>query len=115
MTRSGYRAIACVATLAVTRLVPLFPFNVQNFAYGVTDMPLPVYALGTFAFIVPGTALYAYGAAGVLSADGRATYLAVAACLLVALAVCAAALSRRFGVSRMRQVREPQEGGRDGA
>ncbi len=104
-----------VATLAVTRLVPLFPFNVQNFAYGVTDMPLPVYALGTFAFIVPGTALYAYGAAGVLSADGRATYLAVAACLLVALAVCAAALSRRFGVSRMRQVREPQEGGRDGA
>ena len=39
-----------VVTLAVTRLVPLFPFNVQNFAYGATDMSLATYAIGTFVF-----------------------------------------------------------------
>ena len=40
----------------ITRLVPLFPYNLQNFAYGVTDMPLKTYAAGSFLFMLPGTA-----------------------------------------------------------
>lgn len=48
----------------ITRLVPLFPYNLQNFAYGVTDMPLKTYAVGTFLFMLPGTAMYTFGTAG---------------------------------------------------
>lgn len=84
-------------TLAVTRLVPLFPFNLQNFAYGVTDMPLSTYALGTFVFVVPGTALYAFGAAGLFDEESRAPYLAVAAALLAILVIAGAVLRQRVG------------------
>ena len=92
-----------VLTLAVTRLVPLFPFNLQNFAYGITDMPLSVYAGATFAFIIPGTALYAFGAAGVLDEASRAlcwwvaplAYLVGVAAALLAAVVAAGVLLRR--------------------
>lgn len=87
-----------VLTLAVTRLVPLFPFNLQNFAYGITDMPLSVYTGATFAFIIPGTALYAFGAAGVLDGTHRALFLIVAAVLLAAVVVAAVLLKRRAAV-----------------
>ncbi len=85
-----------VVTLAVTRLVPLFPFNVQNFAYGATDMSLATYAACTFAFMIPGTALYAYGAAGLLDAGNRAVYLGVAVVLAAALIVIGVVLKRRY-------------------
>ena len=85
-----------VVTLAVTRLVPLFPFNVENFAYGATDMSLATYAIGTFVFMIPGTALYAYGAAGIIDAGNRLVYLGVAAALVVALAAVGAVLKKRY-------------------
>lgn len=85
-----------IATLAVTRLVPLFPFNLQNFAYGITDMPLGVFAAGTFVFIVPGTGLYAFAAAGVLDESMRGAYFASAAVLLAMVAVAGVALRRRM-------------------
>ena len=80
----------------MTRLVPLFPFNVQNFAYGATDMSLATYAIGTFVFMIPGTALYAYGAAGIIDAGNRLVYLGVAAALVVALAAVGAVLKKRY-------------------
>ena len=69
--------------LMITRLVPLFPFNLQNFAYGVTDMKLSVYAVGTFLFILPGTAVYTTGAAGLASEEHRVKYLLIAGGLLL--------------------------------
>lgn len=87
-----------LVTLAVTRLVPAFPFNLQNFAYGVTDMPLSVYTIGTFVFIIPGTALYAFGTAGVLNEEGRAAFLTTAVVLAVVVVAVGALLAHRFGV-----------------
>ena len=43
-----------IVLLAITRLVPLFPYNIQNFAYGITDISLAHYSLYTFIFMVPG-------------------------------------------------------------
>lgn len=85
-----------VALLAVTRLVPLFPYNLQNFAYGVTDVPLWLYALCTFAFIIPGTALYTFAAAGAVDEVNRAVYLGVTAFLAVAVVGVSWALKRRY-------------------
>lgn len=84
--------------LAVTRLVPVFPFNLQNFAYGITDIPLGTFAVATLVFIVPGTALYAFGAAGVIDADARIVYLGIACALLVLTFSMAFLLRKRYGI-----------------
>ena len=47
--------------LMITRLVPLFPYNLQNFAYGVTDIPFGTYSIYSFVFMLPGTAMYTVG------------------------------------------------------
>ena len=71
-----------VLVLAITRLVPLFPYNLQNFAYGITDIPLSTYTLCTFVFMAPGVAMFTLGTAG-LTAEGNTTlYLAREAALL---------------------------------
>ncbi len=72
-----------IVLLAITRLVPVFPYNIQNFAYGITDIPLLHYSLYTFVFMIPGVALYTIGTAGFTSAENRWLYFGIAAVLLV--------------------------------
>lgn len=72
-----------IILLAITRLVPLFPYNIQNFAYGITDMSLSHYSLYTFFFMIPGVALYTFGAAGLTSDGNKFLYFGIAAALLV--------------------------------
>ncbi|WP_373535073.1 TVP38/TMEM64 family protein [Microcoleus sp.] len=43
----------------LTRLCPLFPFNLLNYALGITQVSLKDYILGSFGMI-PGTILYVY-------------------------------------------------------
>ena len=81
--------VNAVALLAVTRLVPLFPYNLQNFAYGVTDMSLSTYTALSFLFMIPGTAMYVLAGAGVAGGVGGIRYLALA----VGVAVCVCAVS----------------------
>lgn len=51
--------------VALLRLSPVLPFNLQNYFYGVTDVKLVHYVPATFVGILPGTLLYVYlGAAG---------------------------------------------------
>lgn len=72
-----------IVLLAITRLVPIFPYNIQNFAYGITDISLSHYSLYTFIFMIPGVALYTIGTAGLTSEEDRWLYLGIAALLLV--------------------------------
>jgi uncharacterized membrane protein YdjX (TVP38/TMEM64 family) len=51
--------------VALLRLSPLIPFNLQNYFYGVTDITLWHYVPATLVGILPGALLYVYlGAAG---------------------------------------------------
>lgn len=43
----------------LTRLSPVFPFNLLNYAFGITGVSLKDYALGSIGMI-PGTILYVY-------------------------------------------------------
>ncbi|RCJ17244.1 SNARE associated Golgi family protein [Nostoc sp. ATCC 43529] len=43
----------------LTRLSPIFPFNLLNYAFGVTQVSLKDYILGSFG-ILPGTVMYVY-------------------------------------------------------
>jgi uncharacterized membrane protein YdjX (TVP38/TMEM64 family) len=56
----------------LTRLSPAFPFNFQNYAYGLTSVPFWQYALASALGMLPGTFLYVYlGFAGTSSLEGR--------------------------------------------
>lgn len=89
--------------LVITRLVPLFPFNLQNFAYGLTAIRPWSYVWMTAVCILPGTAAYT-GVAGAVSAGGgemRRTlvYLGISGCLLVTLSLFPRWLRRRSRIA----------------
>ena len=44
----------------LTRLSPLFPFNLLNYAFGVTQVALKDYVVASFIGMVPGTILYVH-------------------------------------------------------
>ena len=44
----------------LTRLSPVVPFNLLNYAYGLTGIPLRHYALASLVGMTPGTVLYVY-------------------------------------------------------
>jgi uncharacterized membrane protein YdjX (TVP38/TMEM64 family) len=46
--------------VAFTRLVPLFPFNLLNYALGITRIPFLPYLLATLVFMLPGAVAYTY-------------------------------------------------------
>ena len=54
--------------VAITRLVPLFPFNLLNYGFGLTHVPFWTYAFWSWICMLPGTVLYVVGADAVTSA-----------------------------------------------
>ena len=48
--------------VALTRLVPIFPFNLLNYGFGLTRVPFWTYALWSWLCMLPGTVLYVVGA-----------------------------------------------------
>ena len=110
-TRSGERLTALVRGVeeegwrfvAFVRLVPLFPFNLVNYAFGVTRIRLGEYVIASFVCMAPGALAYTYlGYAGREVAAGQAGTINKA---LVALALLAAiALLPRL----VRRIRGPR-------
>jgi uncharacterized membrane protein YdjX (TVP38/TMEM64 family) len=73
--------------VAFARLVPLFPFNLLNYALGLTRLRLSHYVITSFIFMAPGGAAYTYlGYAGREVASGGEDFIRKA---LLALAVIA--------------------------
>jgi uncharacterized membrane protein YdjX (TVP38/TMEM64 family) len=83
----------------LTRLVPIFPFNLQNYAYGITRIGFWPYAITSSICMLPGTAAFTF-AGGALS-DGRGdvrrtlAYLGIAGVLLVLISLIPRWLQRR--------------------
>lgn len=46
--------------VALTRLSPLFPFNLLNYAFGITEVRLRDYVLASWIAMLPGTVMYVY-------------------------------------------------------
>jgi uncharacterized membrane protein YdjX (TVP38/TMEM64 family) len=44
----------------LTRLSPIFPFNLLNYAYGLTGVSLPAYFFASWIGMLPGTVMYVY-------------------------------------------------------
>ena len=49
-----------VSFLILTRLVPVFPYNVQNYIYGLTPIKFWTYTLVSLITMAPGAFIYAY-------------------------------------------------------
>lgn len=81
--RQGWRM------LVITRLVPVFPFNLQNYAYGLTDIPLKTYVLVTLPCMLPATIAFNFAAGSVRTGNlGRTLwFLGVAAIFFVVLSL----------------------------
>ena len=59
--------------LLITRLVPVFPFSLQNYAYGLTKIELSTYVLLTAICIVPGVGVYAFAGGSLAAARENLT------------------------------------------
>lgn len=80
--KEGWRFVAFV------RLVPLFPFNILNYALGLTRIPLSHYLITSYICMLPGAFAYTYlGYAGLEAAAGGEGLIQKA---LIALALLAA-------------------------
>lgn len=90
---AGHRDIV---VLMITRLVPLFPYNLQNFAYGITNIGLAPYTVYTFLFMAPGVAMFTIGSAGLTAEGNRWIYFAAAAALLAAVTLLGTWVKKRY-------------------
>ncbi len=89
--------------LVITRLVPVFPYNLQNFAYGITDIKFSTYMIGSLVFMLPGTAMYTVGTAGLADKENRMLYMGIAAVLAIGVMGMGVFLKRRY-------IQEEQDG-----
>lgn len=71
--------------VAITRLVPLFPFNLLNYGFGLTRIPFKTYVFWSFFCMMPGTILYVVGTDLITQAitEGRIPWPLVAVFILV--------------------------------
>jgi uncharacterized membrane protein YdjX (TVP38/TMEM64 family) len=53
--------------VAITRLVPIFPFNLLNYGFGLTRVPFWTYVFWSWLCMIPGTILYVVGTDVVVS------------------------------------------------
>lgn len=61
VARQGFKIVL------LTRLSPVFPFNMLNYAFGLTKISFWKYALASWIGMLPGTVMYVYFGAGLRS------------------------------------------------
>lgn len=84
MEAEGWRFVAFV------RLVPLFPFNLLNYALGLTRIPLAHYVAASLVCMAPGTIAFTYlGHAGRSAFAGGETLVRTGTIALGLLALAA--------------------------
>jgi uncharacterized membrane protein YdjX (TVP38/TMEM64 family) len=96
--------------VAITRLVPLFPFNLLNYGFGLTRVRFWTYVLFSWLCMIPGTVLFVVGADAVVTAvrEGRVPWALVAVIGVVVVILAALVRQARRKISESEQ--EPQPG-----
>ncbi|MDZ7673104.1 MAG: TVP38/TMEM64 family protein [Halanaerobiales bacterium] len=93
----------------LTRLVPVFPYNVQNYVYALTGINIVIYTLTTFVFMLPGVFAFSF-AGGAITTGGSPVkiiaYLAVAGVVLFLISLIPKWLKKRRGGDILEDVEE---------
>lgn len=95
VTSEGWRFVAFV------RLVPLFPFNLLNYALGLTRIPFLAYVLASWVFMLPGA--FAYTWLGYAGREALAGGEGMIRNILIALALLAAVIFLPRFVRKLRE------------
>lgn len=91
VARDGWRIVA------LSRVIPIFPFPLVNSAFGLTRVSLPSFAVATFFGIFPVTMAYVYFSDNLFDLlQGRLSWQVILGGLLVALAVITPLLYKKF-------------------
>jgi uncharacterized membrane protein YdjX (TVP38/TMEM64 family) len=95
--------------LMITRLVPLFPFNVQNYVYGLTNISFRTYVLVSLPTMIPATIAYSFASGSareVILSGGQPEalkrtflYLAIAAVFFVLVSLIPGWIRKRYGAA----------------
>jgi uncharacterized membrane protein YdjX (TVP38/TMEM64 family) len=85
--------------LMITRLVPIFPFNAQNYVYGLTKISLPTYFIVSWICMLPATIAFNFAAGSVRTGQfGKMfLYLAIAAVFFVLLSLIPGWIKKKYG------------------
>jgi uncharacterized membrane protein YdjX (TVP38/TMEM64 family) len=85
--------------LMITRLVPVFPFNLQNYAYGLTKIGFPTYVLVSWICMLPGAIAFTFMGGAIVSGEGNIgrifMYLAIGAVVLVLISLIPGWIKKR--------------------
>ena len=84
--------------VAITRLVPVFPYNLLNYGFGLTRVPLGTYLFWSWLCMLPATVVYVVGADALFTAlrDGQVPWALVGTlAVLIPLTVLAVRTARR--------------------
>ncbi len=87
---------ADLVVLMITRMVPIFPYNVQNFAYGITDINFWKYSIFTFIFMLPGVSFFTIGAFGFVAGEEKWKYFVIAGVLAVVVTTLGILIQKKF-------------------
>jgi uncharacterized membrane protein YdjX (TVP38/TMEM64 family) len=89
--------------LMITRLVPVFPFNLQNFAYGLTKINFVTYVVVSFICMLPGAIAFAFMGGSIVSGEGNIgktfLYLAIGAVFFVIISLIPGWIKKKKGVT----------------
>lgn len=85
--------------LMFTRLVPIFPFNLQNYAYGLTKIKFLTYVIVSAIFMLPGTIAYVQIGGALVGGEGNLKktliYLSIAGVLILLISLIPKFLRKR--------------------
>lgn len=85
--------------LMITRLVPVFPFNLQNYAYGLTKIGFPTYVLVSWICMLPGAIAFTFMGGAIVSGEGNLgrtfMYLGIGAVVLVIISLIPGWIKKR--------------------
>jgi uncharacterized membrane protein YdjX (TVP38/TMEM64 family) len=103
--------------VALTRLVPIFPFNLLNYGFGLTRVPFWTYVSWSWLCMLPGTALYVVGADAFTKglAQGKVPWglLAALAGVLVILTLLVRSARKKLQLKEMKtQAGSPPDAGK---
>lgn len=98
-----------VIVLMITRMIPIFPYNLQNFAYGITDIGFWKYSIFTFVFMFPGVSFFTIGAAGLTAGEDKWKYFLIAGVLAVAVTAAGMFIKKKFLGNEIEVNKELQE------
>ncbi len=95
--REGWKVVA------FTRLIPLFPFNLLNYAFGLTTIPFSHYVVTSFICMLPGTIAYVVFSSSLLDVfKGEVSVEFVVGVLLIACVSAIPFIAKKFKKSRVK-------------